>query len=77
MNGGRPRDELWHRVPLVFKVNGRHVQGERTDSERETAMQGDPTGPFACGPSHHRKLRGGQRCLGCGRSRNEIELDGG
>jgi hypothetical protein len=31
----------------------------------------------ACSTYRHGKLRGRQRCRGCGRTRNEIEIDGG
>jgi hypothetical protein len=30
-----------------------------------------------CSSYRHGKLRGQQRCRGCGRTRNEIEIDGG
>ena len=30
-----------------------------------------------CSPPAHGKLRGRKRCRGCGRTRNEIEIDGG
>jgi hypothetical protein len=33
--------------------------------------------PGACNAYAHERLRGKRRCHGCGRTRNEIEIDGG
>lgn len=32
--------------------------------------------PSACNPHAHGRLRGTKRCHGCGRTRNEIAIDG-
>lgn len=81
MNGGRSLDG-----PTIFEadafrgasgtvvVRGADGVWRQADAvERETG-RGSYTG--ACERSHGR-LRGRQRCRGCGRTANEIELDEG
>lgn len=51
--------------------DGAYTNGDATDELAPILLDGDP-----CSRRRHNKLRGDKRCTGCGRTRNEIELDG-
>ena len=57
----------------LVRVSGAGVHTNRDDQivpERTTDT--DP-----CTPHRHGKLKGSKRCFGCGRTRNEIEIEDG
>jgi hypothetical protein len=55
----------------------RRVSGSGVHTNRDDALLPDRAHDvYPCTPHRHGKLRGQQRCFGCGRTRNEILLDG-
>lgn len=56
----------------LVRVGGAGVHTNRDLEAPDRPADGDP-----CTAHRHGKLRGRQRCYGCGRTRNEIEIDGG
>jgi hypothetical protein len=59
------------RGDLVRMSSGVHTNRDDAGLP-ETLSSIDP-----CSPHRHGKLRGQKRCFGCGRTRNEIEIDEG
>lgn len=57
----------------LVRVSGAGVHTNRDDLDLpESHDDVDP-----CSPYRHGKLRGSKRCFGCGRTRNEIEIEEG
>jgi hypothetical protein len=59
--------DRWREGVKVMRRDGRYVQASREDAEESIEVG------YAC---EHTPLKGKRRCLGCGRTRNEIVLDG-
>jgi hypothetical protein len=57
----------------LVRVGAAGVHTNRDDLD----LPDRPTDVDPCTPHRHGKLRGNQRCYGCGRTRNEIEIDEG
>ncbi len=57
----------------LVRVGASGVHTNRDDLDLpDRPVDGDP-----CTPRRHGKLIGDRRCFGCGRTRNEIEIEGG
>lgn len=72
-------ETAWKSGPFVQRVGGRMVQQAALDAVTTEARSSElePAQAYACEPHKHAKLQGNRRCLGCGRTRNEIELEEG
>ena len=53
-------------------LGGVHTNRDDAEFPVPTTSDTDP-----CTPHRHGKLRGDRRCFGCGRTRNEIEIEEG
>jgi hypothetical protein len=64
---------VWWEMPMPRKRNGRYTN-EKVDATDESPAEGfRPALAYEC---EHVNLRGEKRCLGCGRTKNEVALDG-
>lgn len=61
-----------HRGDLV-RVGASGVHTNRDDLD----LSDRPIDVDPCSPHRHGKLKGEKRCHGCGRTRNEVEIDEG
>jgi hypothetical protein len=65
------------RGEVVRRRDGIHTNADAFRLENDVDALRPSFSFEACSTYRHGKLRGQQRCRGCGRTRNEIEIDRG